>query len=396
MTMTKEDVQALIEELVADKLKENEERQREVAAEAEDKFAAAIDRLSNAWGPKTIPKDEPKGLRAGRFIRAIAAGRGDPERAAKWARKEWGDEEFCKVLEASDAAAGGVLVPTEWSSEIIELLRNRAVVRSMGPRIVPMPSGALQIPKITGGATASYVGESQNVDVDEATFGQINLSWKKLAVLTPISNDLLRFSSPDADAIVRDDLVTAMALREDTAFLRDDGTQFTPKGLRYYGTATNVTATFDLDKVTADCANVILRMQQNNVRFMNCGWIMAPRTAMYLRTVRDTNNNFVWKAEMDAGTFFGYRYAVSNQVPITLGGSSDESEVYFADFADVIIGDSGRLEIAASDTAAYYDGSNVQAAFSRDQTVIRAIAHHDLGVRHDESIEVLTAVDWEI
>jgi hypothetical protein len=48
----------------------------------------------------------------------------------------------------------------------------------------------------------------------------------------------------------------------------------------------------------------------------------------------------------------------------------------------------------ASDVAAYFDGAQVQAAFSLDQTVLRLIAHHDLAVRHEESLSVMTGVLW--
>jgi len=36
----------------------------------------------------------------------------------------------------------------------------------------------------------------------------------------------------------------------------------------------------------------------------------------------------------------------------------------------------------------------VQASFALDQTVMRLIAHHDLAVRHEESICVIEAVTW--
>jgi hypothetical protein len=116
-------------------------------------------------------------------------------------------------------------VPTQFSTDVIELLRPAAVVRSMGPMTIPMPNGTVKVPKVTTGATASYMGENTNVAKSEEQFGQITLTWKKLGVLVPISNDLIRYSSPSADAVVRDDVVRAMAQREDQAFLRDDGTE---------------------------------------------------------------------------------------------------------------------------------------------------------------------------
>jgi HK97 family phage major capsid protein len=336
------------------------------------------------------------GLMAGRFMRAIAFGKGDLDKAASFAKKEWGaDGAVTKALEASDAAAGGVLIPTEWSGEVIELLREMTVFRSMNPRLVPMATGAMQMSKLTGGATAGYIGESQNLPVSEQTFGQINLTWKKLAVLVPISNDLLRFNTEGADAIVRDDCVAAMSQREDQAFLRDDGTEFTPKGIRNWVPAANsfaANATVNLANVTSDLAKIILKLREAHVRFLRPGWLFAPRTEFYLLQVRDTNGNFAYRDEMLRGTLWGIPYGSTTEIPINLSGT--DSEIMLCDFADVLLGESSALEVMASDVAAYYDGANVQAAFSLDQTVLRLIAHHDIAVRHEESLALMTAVKW--
>ena len=354
--------------------------------------------LSNAFREsKAKNSDETKGAMCGRFMRAVAAGKGDQDKATAFAKKAYGaDDPVVKALEASDVAAGGILVPTEYSMDIIELLRERAVVRAAGPRIIPMETGSIQIPKITGGATAAYVGESQNIDPTQPTFGSINLTWKKLAAIVPMSNDLLRLNAISADAIVRDDAVAALAIREDQAFLRGDGTEFTPKGLLNWTPAANkqdVTGSFNLANVTKDIAAAILRMRNGLSRMISPHWFWSPRTEMYLFQVRDSNGNFAHRDEMVGGTFWGFPFTATTTIPDTLG-SGDKSEIYFVDMADVILGEVNRLEVSASDVAAYYDGSAVQAAFSRDQTVLRVLAHHDLGVRHEESLVMIEAVDW--
>lgn len=386
---TASQVTALVKELVGDLL-EQEQKDRE-----KDGLAQAIAKLADQMAhPTPIPSDkETRGLRAGRFLRAIAAGR-TPEGAANHARKAWGDEVMAKALEASTAEAGGVLVPSEYSSDVIELLRERAVIRGLGPMIVPMPTGSMTMPKLTGGATGGYIGESYNLPASEQTFGQIALSWKKLAVLVPMSNDLLRFNAANADSIARDDCVASLSLLEDAAFLRANGSQFQPKGL-YYWAANKFDAQGSptLTTVTEDLATAILYLRNANVRMLRPAWIMSPRSEFYLRTLRDTNGNLVFAAEMAGGRLFGIPYASTTTVPDNLGGAS-ESEVYLADFADVMIGEANSLEVSASDVAAYHDGSQLQSAFSLDQTVLKVLAHHDLGVRHAASVCVIEAVAW--
>jgi HK97 family phage major capsid protein len=386
---TIDELNGYVSEVVREVMKESFEDLKTQNQELIASFKAER-RIEKAEKPET-------GLMAGRFMRAIAFGKGDLDKAASFAKKEWGEDgAVTKALEASDAAAGGVLIPTEWSGEVIELLREMTIFRSMNPRLVPMPTGALQMSKLTGGATAGYIGESQNLPVSEQTFGQINLTWKKLAVLVPISNDLLRFNTEGADAIVRDDCVAAMSQREDQAFLRDDGTAFTPKGIRNWVPAANTfdaNNTVNLANVTSDLAAQILLLREAHVRFLRPGWLFAPRTEFYLLQVRDTNGNFAYRDEMLRGTLWGIPYGSTTEIPTNLGGGT-ESEIMLCDFADILLGESNALEVMASDVAAYYDGSAVQAAFSLDQTVLRLIAHHDIAVRHEESLSLMENVKW--
>jgi len=341
-----------------------------------------------------VEEKRDKGLQVARMVRALAATKGDPERAAVYAKKNFDDDEIVKALEVSTPQAGGYIVPEQYSAEIIELLRPQTVVRRMGAVTVPMPTGTLNIPTLAGGGSASYIGENTDIPKTQPSFGTVQLTWKKLAAIVPISNDLLRFSSPAADMIVRDDLVAAMAQREDAAFIRDDGQNNTPKGLRFWAPSVNAipaNATASLDTVTTDLGKLVLALKQANVRFIRPGWLMSPRTEMYLLTLRDGNGNYAFRPEMLAGRLFGYPYAVTTQIPENLEGN--ETEVYLVDFADAIIGESTQLIIDASTEASYID-DGLKSAFSLDQTVIRVIAEHDFAMRHAASVAVLTGVKW--
>lgn len=385
MQMTVEELRKMIKEIVSESVAPLRQQQTDWAAKI---FAQPQ--------PAVVVRPEDKGLQAARYIRALAAGKGDPERAARYVRQVWQDETLAKALSESTLAEGGALVPTQYVTEIIELLRGQAVVRSSGATILPMNSGSASIPKLTGGATANYVGESQNITKSQQSTGQLLLSAKKLAALVPVSNDLLRDASPNSDTIVRDDLVSAMGLREDLGFIRDDGTEYKPKGMRYWAAAANVFASTGttLAQVTADVAKMVNKLESADVRFIRPGWIMTPRSKWFLWQLLDANGNPVFRAEIAQGKFMTFPLKVTTQIPNNLGAGSNESEVYLADFVDMVIGENTQLIIDVSTEAAYHDGTNVVAAFSRDETVVRAIARHDFGSRHDESIAVLTGVTW--
>lgn len=369
-----------------------------------DDLRAAVEAVERDLVPESqIPapartrRDGDGGIRVARLVRALAAARNDPIRAAAWARQTLGDQVVAKVLEASTGSAGGFLVPDQLAADVIELLGPESAVRRLEPVVLSMPSGTLRLPGIASGASAGYVGEAEQVQVSEPTFRQVVLTWKKLSALVPVSNDLLRFASPRADEMVRDDLVAALARASDQKFIRGVGSQNEPKGLRYWAPAAHVftaNATVNLANVTSDLGKLVLALEQGNSRMRRPGWIMAPRTKEYLATVRDANGNFPFREEIMRGQLWGFRLAVTTNVPTNLGAGSDESEIYLADFADVIVGEASTLLLDASAEGAYVSAGTVYSAFERDITLVRALVHHDLAVRHPESVAVLTAVKW--
>ena len=138
----------------------------------------------------------------------------------------------------------------------------------------------------------------------------------------------------------------------------------------------------------------MLRVELANVNLAKCGWIMNPRSIRYLQTVRDGNGNLAYP-EIQSGTFKGYPFKLSTQVPINLGAGSDESEIYFGDYSDCYIGETGELLLAYSTEASYKDANgDTVSAFQRDQTLVRVINHNDFGPRHVESFAVGVAVKW--
>ena len=303
-----------------------------------------------------------------------------------------------KALAASDATAGGFLVPPQFSQEVIEFLRPASVVRRLGPMAIPMPTGTFRIPKVTQGITASYIGENLPAPKQQPQFGNVTLTFKKLAALVPLSNDLLRYSSPGADAIVRDDVVNAMADAENRNFLRGDGTAATPRGLLNWCLASqNLTAnaTSNLANFTADMGRLIVALMNQNIKMIKPAWIWAPRTWNFAMTVQTANGVFPFRDELMRGTFWGWPFGLTTAVPINLGTGGNQSEIYLADFADVALGEALNLTVDASQEAAYNDGGTVVSAYSNDQTVIRAISEHDLVMRRQESVAVLSSVVYQ-
>lgn len=347
----------------------------------------------------TVKSNEAPGAKMAQMVRLLAMASGNQQTAADMAAKGGYGSDVAMALSTVTGGAGGVLVPQNFAAELIESLRPVSVVRRMGCRSLPLNNGNLTLPRLLGSTTVSYIGTETDIPVTDLTFADTKLSAKKAAAIVPIANDLLANAgiNPRVDQVVVGDLQTSMGLSEDLTFIRSDGTGEKPKGLRYWAHAGNIlVAPVDpnLQAVENFLSSMMLRLEMANVNMAACGWLLSPRTLRWLGSLRDGNGNKAYP-EIEQGKLKGYAYALTTQIPVNLGVGADESEIYFVNFADMMIGEDMQLSIAYSTEASYKDGNgNTVSAFQRDQTLIRVIAKHDFGPRHVESIVVATQVKW--
>jgi HK97 family phage major capsid protein len=312
--------------------------------------------------------------------------------------RETGQMTVARALATSPAAAGGTLVPTEFSSEFIELLRPLSVVRRAGPRTLEFRGvGTISIPRAAGGAAASYIGENTKINYTEMSTDAVLLTPKKIAAITALSNELIRRSNPAADAIVRDDLLAAVASTSDAQFLRGVGSATAPAGLATLAAPANIfnSSGITVDAITADISKAVLALQNSNVRMIKPTWFTSPTVMSTLKRQRDGTGNYIWRDELNQGTLEGYPVFVTTAIPANLGTGTNESQVILADMADIILAEEMSVAVDVSQEAAYVDGSSTLiSAFSFDQTVIRVVATHDFNTRHPQSIAVINQVVW--
>lgn len=377
------------------------ERRRAAAARPADPLPGGTPEAdgNNAGTAPAQPKE--KGITFARMVRTVAAAGGNHYVAQQIAEAN-GDSGLFANQNMTGGNAGGFLVPEDVGEEVIELLRPVSVVTSMNPRFVPMPNGNMTTNRRATGANFEYGGEQQDAPATGYTYGQVKLSAKKLRGIIPISNDLLRSSSTAVDRMVRDDAVEDAAQIQDRHFLRGAGTDYAPKGFRYQHVGTpfadthvlTMTAAPDLQKVDNDLGRMELAMSNNNLVVTGAHWVMSPRTAMFLTNLRDGNGNKVYP-EMASGQLRMKPVHITTEIPDNLGGGGDESEIMLVHPAHVMVGEHMGIEIAMSTEAAYKDADGqMQAAFSRDETLMRMIMQHDIGLRHLAAVAILTGVTW--
>jgi HK97 family phage major capsid protein len=297
-----------------------------------------------------------------------------------------------RTMSTTDDAAGGYLVPAQAMPEFIELLSAETVCIRMGARVLPDLVGApVTFVKQTGGATAYWVGEGDAPDPSNLTTGLIKMVPKKVMALTYINNELIRRANPGAEAVIRQDFATQLGLAIDYAVLRGSGTENQPLGIANTSGIKTVTLGTGNGAVP-DFTNPFVDMEgeladANALRGM-LGYVFSPKILRALKKLRnpyysgDTGGEYpiLPLTNKLISEIVGYPFATTTQLPINLvtGQSSNCTEIFFGNWAELFIGQWTGFEILASNVAG--------TAFATDQTWVRIIAEVDTALRHPESM----------
>lgn len=303
-----------------------------------------------------------------------------------------------KVLREGLGTSGSFLIPAEITTDIIELLRAKSVIRALGATVYPIKGDTLQIPRVTGGATAYWIADSSvssDYTASEGSFGDVELVLREVAGVTKVKNTLLEDASPAVDKIVMDDLTKVLGLAEDLAYIQGTGgTQ--PLGIfrdpdvltGTLGSGNGGSPNFD------DLQNAGYAIENANGSYDS--WILNPRAKNTLRQKKDGVGNYLYHiggasrdlTQREPDNILGYKAGITTQVPnnLTVGSSSDCSYIILGKMEDFAIaqkrGDLIKLE-----------ASNVAGdSFLRNQTYFRAIQRVDGAVRNANNFYVMKGV----
>lgn len=300
------------------------------------------------------------------------------------------DETRKKAMGAYGAgSAGAYIVPAEYIAQIIELLTAETVVlRAGATNLTALTGSPVQIPSQTGGSTGYWVAENSDITPSDVAVGQIAMTPKKAAVLVKLSNSLIKLSNPSAEALVRMDIARTLALMIDYAALRGSGAAGQPLGIN--GVATINTVAIGADGGNASFDTLIdmeYALAEDNALRGKLGYIFHPalrRKLLKLRVAQysgQTDGAYIVApvSEAQLQAWIQYPYFMTTQVPINLtkGIGTALTEIYFGNWAELMIGQWGGMEMMAS--------AETNDAFQKDQTWIRILQEVDVAPRHGQS-----------
>ncbi len=346
--------------------------------------------------------DGPAGKSFSRVLSDIAAHRTQGMR-----RVHYGDS---KALAESTDSIGGFLLTPELANSVAMLIRNRVAVTQLPVTRVTPKSKRYDLIGLASGAEANWLTENAAIPSSTPTFEvKASMVPRPLGSLVAISNRLLAdavagnpFTAGSADDVIKNDVADLLAVTMDAGLLLGDSAGPAPKGiLRTTGTTPVADGIIGADGSTPSYETlvaIVSALREQNMPFVNPGWIMSGRTLQTLQTIVDSLGRPLLSGAglltIDPnggnGTLLGFPYRVTNAMPNdqTHGAADNASTIIFSsDWSELFVGDWQLFSLDSSTEASYSPdgGMSWVSAYQSMQTLFRATIWTDLAIRRPKA-----------
>lgn len=221
--------------------------------------------------------------------------------------------------------------------DFIDVLRNASSVMQAGATMLSGLQGDVKIPKKTAASSAGWIATEGGAAAEsEPALGQVTMSPKTLGAFTDITRLMMMQSSSDIEALIRNDLSTALALAIDLGALAGDGSSGQPTGIKNVSGINAPTAFAGANPTFAEIVAMETAVAEDNALMGNLAYILPAGMYGALKTTTKDAGSGQFVVE-PGNTINGYRAIVSNQV--TAG------DLYFGNFSDLLVGMYGGLDI---------------------------------------------------
>lgn len=349
------------------------EREKTMAATAKaanggDAAAAAASRTPANGRVQVIGSAAPKGIGIVRML-------GARYMAKEWnipaheiaLSKGWGDE-LAAVLKTppdilakaavtaastTDSAWAGALVTYQnLQNEFIELLRPKTIIgRIPGIRQVPFN---IKVPRETGETTAYWVSQGTPKPVSKGALDTVTLDFNKVAGLTFMTKELMKFAQPSAEQMMIGSLTKAVIKLTDNDFL--DPSKAAVSGTSPASITNGVSAITasgnTADAFRADFARLLAAYTMSNYNLDDLVIVMSQTQGLRLGLLRnDFGSKEFPDINKDGGFIEGVPVVTSENIAAN-GGSPADGRIIVALAANsILMADDGGVEVSVSTEA---------------------------------------------
>ncbi len=316
----------------------------------------------NRGGVVVVPERLEKGIEFTRYAMCLAAAKGNTTQALEIAKTRFPQmSRIQTVLKAAVGAgtttdptwAGTLVDYTNFTGDFIDYLRPQTILGKFGtgniPSLTRIPFN-VRIQGQTSGGDGYWVGPGAAKPLTSFDFAPTTLTWAKVANIAVLTDELVRFSSPSAEMLVRQALADALIARLDTDFV--DPAKVAVAGVSPASITNGVTPIQTAGSTEADvrvdvAAIFAPYIAANNTALSSMVWIMSTSTALSLSLMTNALGQPTFPSiTMTGGTFVGLPVIVSDYVANI--GSPSNDLVILVNAKDIYLADDGTVTIDAS------------------------------------------------
>ena len=320
---------------------------------------------------KNTEKLEP-GILFARYAMCKMASQNNPGMAVEIAKSQYPQHEgMVKTLELEArgqkmqglmkaTVEAGTTLDTTWAAplvqyqnfagDFVDYLRPRTILGQFGTNGIPSLNRIpfnVRIAGQTTGGNAYWVGEGAPKPLTAFDFNDTELRWNKIATIAVLTNELIRFSDPSAERLVRDGLAAAVIERADIDFVdpaKAAVANVSPASITN-GIAGIASSGNTAEDIRADIAALWAPFIAARNAPRNAVYLMDSTTALALSMMQNPLGQSEYPGiTMNGGTFMGVPVIVSDYLPVDSGGGM----VILLNASDIWLADDGQVTIDAS------------------------------------------------
>lgn len=334
------------------------------------------------------------------------------------AQRMYGHDSECVALvtKANEVFAGTTLTGN-WAAklvaaeggpiaEFLEFLRPQTIVGRFGTNGIP-PLQTIDFYRAvvtqTGGGDAYWVGEGKPKPLTSFNFDRTTLTPLKIANIAVLTEENIRYSSPNSDVIVRNALAAAIIEGIDTAFIapaNNGSSNVKPASITYGAETVAAQSTGDIDDVILDIRALFQKFIDADNPPTEGVWIMSTSNALALNLMLNPLGQRAFpNITMNGGTLEG--------LPV-IPSRSASSYVTLVNASQILLGDEGGVAVdmsrdaslemrssgIAQDATAGTATTGSVSMFATNSVALRAERTINWKLARASAVAYLTGVEW--
>jgi HK97 family phage major capsid protein len=327
--------------------------------------------------PNVVVSARPAGTATSRFISALALGGGDRYRELQIA-DQWLDTPQVKATlelrtkaavasgSTTDATWAGPLAPYGIAAEAITIMRGMSILGALESKMQNVPLHTWIATETGAGITGGWVAAGAAIPVQKTAFATIVEEHFKYGVIVPLSEELVRLSTPSAEATVRRTVLGGLAAAIDNQFLLPTvavSAGVNPASVTNGSTEVTTTGT-TAAQMSADLAALIAAVTTPGPLV----WVMKPKTMYRIALTLGS------QAAGLPATLFGIPVIASINSPAQIA-LLDPSAMLYSDTGqfDIDVSEQALLQLDDAPANPTVAGTVMASLYQRNLVAIRAL-----------------------